>query len=812
MESIFKLSVMVNMIDNMTNPSKKIIGASRKLTKTIDELNMKFKNMASSGLMMAGIGGGIVKGLLSPISATFETKKALGELASVGIEDLKLLESSAKSFSDEFAGTTKAEFITSAYDIKSGISSLSDEGVAKFTKLAGLTAKATKSTTGEMTSLFATGYGIYKDYYKDLSDIEFGEMFSSGIAKAVKQFKTTGSEMAGAIERLGGTATSANVPLEEQLAVLGMLQTTMSGSEAGTKYTSFLNSTAKAGETLGIKFTDASNSLLPMNKIMIKLKGKFGDVLDASEKLDLQRAFGSEEAVKLIDLMYNKTTDLENNIKSMQGAMSGGTEITKDMANAINSTDGEKFTILKQKVQNLAEEIGNNMLPIVNNWIDKGSVLLGHISDFIVKNGELVAGIGITIVTITGLITAIGSAKVIFSLFGGLLTSITRGFIFIKKRILGFNDSVDTMKIRGMLAGDKLKSSFAKIKNSSKNVIPTIKNLGLSVVSFGKKAFKTAVTKMPLLVASVWSFTTALLANPITWVVVGIVALISVIVLLYLNLDKISSFLKTTWNKAVQKVIDGWNFLKNILMETPNWLLGIIACFNPFIGIPLLLIKNWDSLKNTFSSLWISIKDGFNNFMINFIPNLLASGKKIMATIGQGIKSAVMHPVNAIKGGFTKLRNLLPFSDAKEGPLSNLTLSGSKIPTTIAEGINRTKNVPSKVINDSFKSINNIIKMPVSNDVLGIKNIGQNQNIVPFINPYNEIKENNKKQKSISIKEIFKTKKNTIQKSSEGAKNTTNNINISINMKDLNGIKSLMKLLDEINEQAEKSTEFEDAI
>ena len=56
--------------------------------------------------------------------------------------------------------------------------------MAQFTELAGLTAKATKSTTGEMTSLFATGYGIYKGYYSELSDLEFGEMFAGGIATA----------------------------------------------------------------------------------------------------------------------------------------------------------------------------------------------------------------------------------------------------------------------------------------------------------------------------------------------------------------------------------------------------------------------------------------------------------------------------------------------------------------------------------------------------------------------------------------------------------------------------------------------------
>lgn len=35
------------------------------------------------------------------------------------------------------------------------------------------------------------------------------------------------------------------------------------------------------------------------------------------------------------------------------------------------------------------------------------------------------------------------------------------------------------------------------------------------------------------LISSVWSFTAALLANPVTWVVIGIVALIAALVLLY---------------------------------------------------------------------------------------------------------------------------------------------------------------------------------------------------------------------------------------------------------------------------------------
>ena len=68
------------------------------------------------------------------MTSTFDTQNALGELSSLGVKDLKAVEDAAKSFSDTWAGTSKADFITASYDIKSGIASLTDEGVAQFTQ------------------------------------------------------------------------------------------------------------------------------------------------------------------------------------------------------------------------------------------------------------------------------------------------------------------------------------------------------------------------------------------------------------------------------------------------------------------------------------------------------------------------------------------------------------------------------------------------------------------------------------------------------------------------------------------------------
>ena len=479
LESIFKLSLVMNMVDHLSGPLAGIASRVGADVSKLDALGQTFGGFIKAGTAMQGAGSQITSAVLAPVEATFETRRALGELASLGVEDLGALESAARGFSDQWSGTTKANFISAAYDIKSGISSLSDEGVAEFTALAALTAKATKSTASEMTSLFATGYGIYKGYYDDLTDIQFGEMFSAGIAESVRAFKTSGTGMAQGIQSLGASATTANVPLEEQLAILGMLQATMGGAEAGTKYKAFLRSAAKGGEALGLSFLDANNQLLSMPEILEQLRGKFGETMDAAEKMELQKAFGDTEAVALIDLLYSKTGDLQDNILNLYDAMGQGTGVAQDMASAIQETEPERFARLQQRIHNVTESIGNSLLPTVNDLMGKGEQVLTKVASWIEENKELVKIIMLIVLAIGGFLTVAGT---VIAVVGGV------GLVIPK--------AVSAFKI--------LKAGFLLAKGA-----------------------------LAPLIGSVWSFTAALLANPVTWIVIGIVALIAALVLLY---------------------------------------------------------------------------------------------------------------------------------------------------------------------------------------------------------------------------------------------------------------------------------------
>lgn len=702
LESVFKLSLIMNMVDNITGPMGRINSSVSGGVSKLQKLEGAFGGMVKTGAVMTELGGSIASAALAPVEATFETRRALGELASLGVKDLEAVEDAARSFSDQWAGTSKADFITAAYDIKSGISSLSDEGVAEFTTLAALTGKATKSTVGEMTSLFATGYGIYKGYYEELTDLQFGQVFSAGISESVRAFKTNGSEMASSIESLGASATNANVPLEEQLAILGMLQGTMSGSEAGTKYAAFIQSAAKAGDELGLSFLDANNQLRSLPEILDQLRGKYGDTIDAIEKQELATAFGTDEAVDVIDLLYSKTDDLQGNILNLYDAMSSGTGIAEQMATAMNETEPEKFERLQQQLHNVAEEAGKTLLPVVNDLMEGAAGVIQKGAEWVDNHQELVRIILLLALAVGGFLAVAGSFIAVVVGVGLVFTKtagMVGGFIGFIRRL---PDIFETIQIYGLFAGDAIKAGFGKIRSAGASAIGAIKNVALQIgsmaktaavsavtalknmvlglVSMAKQAIVTAVTALPGLIAGVWSFTAALLANPITWIVIAIVALIAALILLWQNWDTVTAFVQNVWNAACAKISAGIEWVKQ----------GFQSFVAFFQSIGAAIGQGIETIKGFFTDIvgWIQEK----------IAWFGEAGARLVNTFVDGIKSVAMAPINAVKGIFNKIGNLFPHSDAKEGPLSTLTLSGKKTMTTFAEGVALAEDAPANAI------------------------------------------------------------------------------------------------------------------
>lgn len=175
--------------------------------------------------------------------------------------------------------------------------------------------------------------------------------------------------------------------------------------------------------------------------------------------------------------------------------------------------------------------------------------------------------------------------------------------------------------------------------------------------------------------------------------VIGLTALIAVIALVIYYFDDIKAVVIDVFTAAwgyistfISNLLAYWKSLANLLVEPFRAASTIIQSI--FTGI-------WDFIVNIFSG-----------------KSLFESGAALIDTFRQGILSAW----EGLKSSFTdvlqSLRNMLPFSDAKEGPLSALTLSGNRLLTTLGEGVSQAAPGFIKDVNGVFSQINPSIETP----------------------------------------------------------------------------------------------------
>lgn len=117
--------------------------------------------------------------------------------------------------------------------------------------------------------------------------------------------------------------------------------------------------------------------------------------------------------------------------------------------------------------------------------------------------------------------------------------------------------------------------------------------------------------------ASAWAFAAALLANPITWIVIGIVALVGALWYLSKNWDTVSAGFMDKWEKvsevvrgALDWINNAWDKTIGYLVSGVEWLkehMSILAFLFPVtapVAAMNLLRDNWDNVVNSIGKGW----------------------------------------------------------------------------------------------------------------------------------------------------------------------------------------------------------------
>ena len=726
----FKVFATFSLVDLISGPLGRIRDTMRNVDSGVRNLNARFGRLA---LAMAPVGlaaGAVVSGLALLATSGLATEKALGELATLGVKDLAVVEETARQASNSMAGLTKDQFISAAYDIKSGISSLSDEGVASFTALAAKAAQATKATVADMTNLGATAYGIHKRMYAQLSDSDFGAMLYAGVASSVQAFKTTGAAMNQAMSNLGAAATQAKRPLEEQLAVLGTLQNSMEASVAGTAYKSFFRDASNGFKELGIQAVDASGQMKSMPDLLAALEKKLGPLTQA--KLDsITKAFGSETGAMIQNLL-GKSEELRASIATVGEAMKGGTGFLDDMAASLNTGLGPSLALLGQRAQNLREELAKHLAPVLTVIVTAISRLVLRMQEaakspfagFLLKT---VGGISAVLVALTALsgamwfFTAMGPmlAKALLPLKTALLglgwpvlaVIAVVGLLYVayRKNLGGIADTINRWAKRISLLVQGVIAIFQSLKGNTFEVKGA---LAEEIHAAGLEGLVTSVARIVYRIkeyfAGLWDaldFGPMLAALEPAFAKLGdLIDLVGGAIALAFGSSCDSAGNNA---RALGEIVGGvltWVFealgtaisvVVHIVDAVVSSFMYLVALFQgDFATAGQLAQRVWNDLCAAFTSITDlfgvtdTLRDAWNGVVEFFTSiDLSECGRAILNTLIDGIKSAASGLVDTVKGVLSDIRDMLPFSDAKTGPLSTLTLSCSRLITTLGEGV-----------------------------------------------------------------------------------------------------------------------------
>jgi hypothetical protein len=168
-------------------------------------------------------------------------------------------------------------------------------------------------------------------------------------------------------------------------------------------------------------------------------------------------------------------------------------------------------------------------------------------------------------------------------------------------------------------------------------------------LAFAPVKWLMSVSAIGKLIMALRVFSIALLTSPIGWIALAVGVLIGAGYLLWRH-----------WNTVSRWLAQAWDWLKS------SWQKVLVVLMN----------------LNPFFALFKAI-----NQLVQYVfgIDLFTAGKKIVASLWKGIESLAMKPVEAMKSIVQKIRNLLPFSPAKEGPLKDI--HRIKLIETIAEGL-----------------------------------------------------------------------------------------------------------------------------
>lgn len=715
LDSMLKVSLTLVAFDKM---SKVIRDAVNTSNSEFDKMQNKIKNL-SSDLEKVGKAATIVGGSLMAFSAA---NLKLAADFSAGMTNVStLIDTNVENFDamkEEVLQIAKRtpvalDGLTSAlYDIRSaGISANMQFEVLEKSAQLGLTGLGSTSEAVDLVTSSLNAFNLKGKEAEKLYDTIF---------KTVKFGKTTISGIAQGFGSVAGTVAASNIKLDDYLAAVAALTTT--GQPAAQAHHQLKAAIAgmlretddskKVFNTLGVK---SFKELIQKSGGMVNAFKAITNCVGGNESAILS-LFGSTMAYNAV---LGLTTKQNKAYVETLNSMRYGTSLIDEGYQKQYNTEHAMMQRLKNMSQVIGIQLGEALAPAFGKVLDFGESTLNMLDKMSPQMKSFVAisiaGLGI-LATSFGIACLMGSKLLKF--YGGFLSKareLTPVLVQNSASILesmGLKTTAQNLTLGynlkgGVNIGSGLFTDIKRMDNNLKKGIVTgfkefPSNVSKSAIALkdwtvtsvkaiptnfvnGLKAFKTGFLNIPNLIKNAViafrTFSITLLTSPLGWIAVaiGVVALV-----IYKYWKPIAGFFKGLWQGLVEGLKPLMPLFKQIGTAIEPILKPIKAVFNWFKK----LIQPVEDTGGKAEAMGVRVGKAIAGIIVKLtelVAKAFECGRKITSMLAEGIMSGLAKVKNCIVKVAQVIRDHLPHSPAKTGPLKDL--NKVKIVETIASTI-----------------------------------------------------------------------------------------------------------------------------
>ena len=534
-------------------------------------------------------------------------------------------------------------------------------------------------------------------------------------------------DMQQALATIGGPAGQAGMSMQVTSEAIGLLtnkgfSAAQASMDLGHAITQMMAPSAiakKAMNDLGISFTDAQGNMKKFPDILRDLNQALDKLNPAEKAQKLKAMFGASGAqaiLPLLDSVKNKTNDTKVSWDAYAKAQEKAAGSTK------KSTQS-----LKDQANEMQKNVGSSIEQLGGNW---ESLRNKSMKSFQGVNGSLIQNAN----KIMQWATTSNSG----------IAQFTRGFIGLSPSIGTATTSVGLFLRNAKTIAGTLSGGITGISNFIKV------GVGIVQVASGAKtataAFGALAESSKLASIAQWAFNSAILANPITWIVVGIAAVVAGLALFFTKTktgqqmwSNFVSWLKNAWQSLVQVAQTVWSAIVQAFNTSVNAVKGAWNGISSFFsslwqGIVQVTKSIWSGLTQFFSQIANTVKNVWN-VLASFFSGLWTGIISVAKVTWQGLVVVFKAIVTVVKAIWTPIRAF--FSLLWQGVLlvtktvwnvirTYISTVFKNIQTVIRAGMNIIKtiftagwNILTTIVSTVWKIITTVISTAI-NAVAGI--------------------------------------------------------------------------------------------